>query len=284
MFRRRAPGSTAGSGPEPAGAAAPVTPAQPVGELARIAARFGLQPPDPAAGPSLAEAIVHADELWTAPRPGEIQRGVGAMFGGCPPVSLTGIRLWPVFGGSQREPDLILADALNRAHVVVDVAPTASAAPPAWVAAADVARCPRMPGSHQLWRHWQPELGARVPHDWTPACEGHTHLARSDLHGHQVSAIPQHDAWVMSRSWLPREVTMPSADDVRWIVLTASDQPLRERQPLIRSRWDSVSFARFATVVTEPYDDDASLSPSLAAVLRLMLPPSAGGDPGSGAR
>ena len=265
----------------PAAAATARTAAPIPGELGRIAARFGLRPWDGTTAPELvaplADAIQQADQLWTAPQAGEVQRGVVALFGGRPPASLVGVRLWPVLTQSASGPALTLADVRHRVHAVVDVAHvplgSASSAPrPGWVAASGVALAARMSGSHELWRHWHPELSAHAPHDWSPACDDHAHLARANAQGQFVAGIPQHDAWVMCRSWLPRGLVVPSATDVRWIVLSASDRPLREREPLVRSRWEAVSFTEFAVALCGYYEADTGLPASIAAVLRTLLP------------
>jgi hypothetical protein len=249
-------------------------------ELARIAERFRLrpwEPDDPTTGgvTTLADAIGQADPLWTSPGPGEVQRGVDAVFGGRPPASLIGVRLWPVPVHSASGPAMVLADLRHRVHVVVDVAPApVNRAPrPGWVAAATIAYGARMAGSHELWRHWSIELADHAPHEWTPSCEDHDHLARPNAQGLLVTGIPQHDAWMMSRSWLSGELAVPSVTDTRWVVLSASERPLRERERLIRGQWDVVSFAEFATVLTAPHDEDATLPPALATVVRMLLPP-----------
>ena len=260
-------------------ASVPVT-----GELGRIARRFGLQAYDDAAAPSsvpsLAAAIQQAAHLWAAARPGQLQEGVSAVFGARAPASLIGARLWPVLTESGSGPALMLADGRRRVHVVVDVAHLPSGRPvrPEWVPAAGIAPSARMSGSHQLWRHWHGELSAHTPHAWTPACDDHVHLARPNVQGQLVAGLPQHDAWVMSRSWLPSRFVVPFTSDTRWIVLSASERPLAERDHLIRSRWDAVSFEEFAAVVAAHHGADATLHPSIATVLRMMLPTAPYGD------
>lgn len=293
MFRRRAqqvleqppapaPGPVPGDSPaappdrddEPADAEA-------TDALARIAERFGLRPwePDADTAPgsvaTLAGAIQQADQLWAAPGPGEVQRGVEAIFGGRAPAALIGVRLWPVLVQSATGPAMVLADIRHRVHVVVDVppAPVNRAPRPGWVAAAAVAYGARMAGSHELWRHWAIELTDHAPHECTPACEGHNHLARPNAQGMLVTGIPQHDAWMMSRSWLSGELAIPSVTDTRWIVLSASPRPLRERERLVRSQWDVVSFGEFATVLAAHHDGESALAPAVATVVRMLLPP-----------
>ena len=267
-----APGGATGTGPD-----------ERPGELGRLAARFGLHPWDagdrPAAGPPssvppLAVAIQRAAPLWSPPRGGgEVPLGVSALCGGHPPASLIGVPAWPVLIGSGSGPALVLADLSCRVHVVVDVAHSPSGHPvrPRWIPAGVIAHGARMPGSHPLWRHWAPELCAHAPHAAAPTCESHTHLARPNAQGQLVTGVPQHDAWVMSRSWLPPEYVVPSAADAKWVVLGASDRPPRERDQLIRSRWDAVSFEQFAAVVAARHADDVTLPPALAVVLRMML-------------
>jgi hypothetical protein len=253
---------------------------EPSDELARIAARFELQPWDPAAlRPAgvtvLADAIQQAGQLWTSPGPAEVQRGVEAIFGGRPPASLIGVRLWPVLVQSTSGPALVLADIRHRVHVVVDVAPApVNRAPrPGWTAAAAIAYGARMPGSHDLWRHWSIELADHAPHEWVASCEDHNHMPRPNAQGLLVTAIPQHDAWMMSRSWLPGEFTVPSVTDTRWVVLSASVRSLRVRERLVRSQWDAVSFADFAGALTEHYAEDPTLPFTIATVVRMLLPP-----------
>jgi hypothetical protein len=226
---------------------------------------------------ALAAAIAQVGELWAAPRPGQVQDGVAAVCGGRVPASLLGIRLWPVLSQSGARPALLLADIHHRVHVVVDIVTTDRTLRPSWVAAATVDRGPRAPGSHYLWRHWNPELFAHAPHDWTSACDEHAHLARADAQGRLVAAVPQHDAWVMSRSWLAAELVMVSITDVHWVVLSPSAHPLRERDRRIQSQWQAVSFDDFAAVLATHHDADAALPYSDATLLQLMLPPAPSG-------
>lgn len=288
MFRRRAGLATLQPAPEiaddppaqPESDAPDEEPSEPseLEELARVLAQFRLPPWDhesaQVCAASLALAIQQADALWAAPGTGEVQRGLNAVCGGRPPASLGGVQLWPVLVESGSGPALVLADVRHRVHVVVDIALGPSGRPrrPGWVTAATVTHSARMPGSHPLWRNWQIELSDHAPHDWAPACEDHTHLARPNAQGKLVTAVPQHDAWMMSRSWLSAELTLPSVLDVRWVVLGASRRPLRERDPLIRSQWDAVCFAEFAVAVSEQYDDQTPPPASVATVLRMMLP------------
>jgi hypothetical protein len=246
--------------------------------LARIAARFGLSPwedgAEAGAGLALADALYQCDPFWTTPRPGELQRGVHLLCGGRAPGALAGMRLWPVLGQSASGPALVLADIRHRVHVVVDVAQTGSGVPvrPGWVPASVVAPAPHMPGSHPLWRHWQIELADHAPHEPVAACADHTHLARPNAQGRFLTGIPQHDAWMMSRSWLPDDLVLPSVTDVHWVVFGSSSRSLRERDPLIRSRWDVVSFADFAELLAAGYEQDATLPPAVATVVRMLLP------------
>ncbi len=246
--------------------------------LTRIAARFGLRPWDGTAGAgtvlTLAGAIQQVDQFWTAPRAGEVQRGVTALCGGRVPSALVGMRLWPTLSHSASGPALVLTDIHRRVHVVVDIAHLSSGRPvrPGWVPASSIAMAPRMPGSHPLWRHWQIELADHAPHEAGTACDDHTHLARPNAQGRWVTGIPQHDAWMMSRAWLEDELVLPSVTDVHWVVLSASPRALRERDALIRSRWDVVSFAEFAKLVVAEHEEDARLPEPIASVLRMMLP------------
>ena len=228
----------------------------------------------PVSGSALALAITQADPLWAAPRTSEVQRGLDAICGGRAPAALVGVQLWPVLLDSASGPALVLADVRHRVHVVVDIALAAGGRPrrPGWVAAAAITHSVRMPGSHPLWRHWQIELSDHAPHDWTPACDDHAHLARPNAQGHLVTGVPQHDTWMMSRSWLSAELALPSVPDVRWVVLGPTRRPLRERDPLIRGQWDTVSFSEFAGVAAGPPDADAPLAASVATVLRMLLP------------
>jgi hypothetical protein len=253
---------------------------EPSDVLGRIAERFELRPWDPqAVRPAgitvLAEAIAQAAQLWTAPGPGELQRGVEALFGGRAPATLIGIRLWPVLVQSASGPALVLADIRHRVHVVVDVAPAPlNRAPrPGWTAAAAIAYGARIPGSHELWRHWSIELADHAPHEWMASCEDHNHMARPNAQGLLVTGIPQHDAWMMSRSWLPAELTVPSITDTRWVVLSASARPLRERERQVRSQWEVVSFADFATTLTAHHAEDPTLPFAVATIIRMLLPP-----------
>ena len=272
MFRRQ-------SKPAPADAD-PVclAPAEIPGELGRIAERFGLRPWSstltPTASSPLAAAIQRADSLWTAPRAGQVQAGIDVLCGARAPESLIGVEVWPVVIQSGGGPALVLVDLNRRVRIVVDVGHLAAhgSTQPRWVPAATVARSARMPGSIPLWQHWRPELSAHTPHDWAGACEDHTHLDRPNVQGQLATAIPQHDAWVMSRSWLPAELVLPSATDARWVVLGASDRPLRQRDRLIRSTWDAVSFEEFAAALSAHHAVDPPLDPSIATVLRMMLP------------
>jgi hypothetical protein len=248
-------------------------------ELERVVARFALPPWDhdatPVSGPALAAALWQADPLWAAPRAGEVQRGLDAICGGHPPAALIGVQLWPTLLESASGPALVRADVRHRVHVVVDIplAPTGRPRRPGWVAAASITHSARMPGSHPLWRHWQIELSDHAPHDWGAACADHTHLARPNAQGHLITGVPQHDAWMMSRSWLSPELALPSVPDVRWIVLGPTRRPLRERDPLIRGQWDTVSFGEFASAVAGQPDADAPQLPaSVGTVLRMMLP------------
>jgi hypothetical protein len=286
VFRRRAQQATLEPAPQAVVPASPdVDPsadevAEPSDyeELSRVLAPFALPPWDheaaPVSGPALALAITQADPLWAAPRTGEVQRGLDAICGGRAPASLVGVQLWPVLVDSASGPALVLADVRHRVHVVVDIAlaPSGRSRRPGWVAAAGITHSARMPGSHPLWRHWQIELSDHAPHDWTPACDDHLHLARPNAQGHLITAVPQHDAWMMSRSWLSAELALPSVLDVRWVVLGPTRRPLREWDPLIRGQWDTVSFSDFATVVAGPADADAPLPGSIATVLRMLLP------------
>jgi hypothetical protein len=257
--------------------------------LELIAARHGLPPWDhgqaPVTGLALASAIQQARALWGPPGSGRMQPGVYAVCGGRPPASLLGRQLWPVLVQSDSGPALVLTDIRYRIHVVVDVAHTLGGWPPRprWVPAAAVAHSARLPGSHPLWRRWQFELNDRAPHDWTPSCADHLHLGRPNAQGRLVTGIPQHDVWTMSRSWLPSELRLPSVTDVRWVVLSATDRPIRERESEIRSRWDAVSFAEFAAAALAEHDSEAPLPTSLAAALRMMrpLPVPADAEPGS---
>lgn len=243
-----------------------------------IAARYGLAPwdhgQDPVNGVMLASAIQQARALWGPPGIGGMQPGVTAVCGGRPPASLLGRQLWPVLVQSASGPALALTDIRYRIHVVVDVAHTIAGWPPrpGWVPAAAVAHGARLAGSHPLWRRWQFELSDRTPHDWAPSCGDHTHLHRPNAQGRLVTGIPQHDAWTMSRSWLSSELALSSVTDVRWVVLSATDRPVRERESQIRSYWDAVSFAEFSTAVTAEYDSEVPLPPSVARVLRMMQP------------
>jgi hypothetical protein len=252
-----------------------------------IAARHGLLPWDhtqaPVTGLTLASAIQQARALWGPPGYGRMQPGVSAVCGGRPPASLLGRQLWPVLVQSASGPALVLTDIRYRIHVVVDVAHTLGGWPPRprWVPAAVVAHGVRLPGSHPLWRRWQFELSDRAPHDWAPSCADHLHLGRPNPQGRLVTGIPQHDAWAMSRSWLSAKLGLASVTDVRWVVLSATDRPVRERESQIRSHWDAVSFAEFATAALAEYDDDAPLPTSLAAVLRMMRPAPAPAEPDS---
>lgn len=245
------------------------------GELGRMAERFGLRPRDDTTtagqAAALAAAIQCADPLWTPPRPGQVQRAAQALCGGRAPDRLIGVELWPVV--TQSGPALVLADARRRARVVVDVHPArAGVHRPRWVAASAVVHSARMPGSFALWQHWRPELTAHAPHDWTPTCDGHVHLDRPNAQGMWTTAIPRHDAWMMSRSWLPAEIVLPHSTDARWIVLGPDDRPLRQRDPLVRSTWDVVCFEEFAAVMAAHFGTDAALDPAVATVVRLMLP------------
>lgn len=246
--------------------------------LERVLAPFALPPWNhesaPVSAPALALAITQADPLWAVPRAGEVQRGVDAICGGRASASLVGLQLWPVLLESTSGPALVLADVRRRVHVVVDIALAPSGRPrrPAWVAAAAITHSARMPGSHPLWRHWQIELSDHAPHEWGPACADHTHLARPNAQGHMITGVPQHDAWMMSRSWLSTELALPSVPDVRWIVLGPSRRPLRERDPLIRGQWDTVSFSEFAAAAAGPFDADVPLAASVGTVLRMLLP------------
>lgn len=259
------------------GRAEPQAAEPPSVELAQLAARFGLAPWDVRtddAPPSLAAAIAAAGPLWGAPRAGEVQPGVTAIFGGHPPASVVGVRLWPVPVSTESGPALVLADIRHRVHVVVDAVrlPNGAAPQPGWAAAATVSYGARLPGSSELWLHWAPELADHAPHEWTTGCDVHAHLARPNAHGQWVTAIPQHDAWMMSKSWVSPELVVPSIADVRWVVLSASARPLKQRELKIRSRWDVVSFAAFGTAVAAGYDEHAPLPTSVARLLRLLLP------------
>jgi hypothetical protein len=286
VFRRRAQHTVLEPAPEAVEIAPPPAdefdePSEPSDyeALERVLARFALPPWDhetaPVSGPALAAAISQAETLWAAPRATEVQRGVHAICGGRPPASLIGVQLWPVLLESASGPALVLADVRHRVHVVVDIALAPNGRPrrPGWVAAATITHSARMPGSHPLWRHWQIELSDHAPHDLGAACADHTHLARPNAQGHMTTGVPQHDAWMMSRSWLRSELALPSVPDVRWIVLSPTRRPLRDRDPLIRGLWDTVSFSEFATAIAGPPDADAPpLPPSVGTVLRMMLP------------
>jgi hypothetical protein len=286
VFRRRAQHTVLEPAPEAVEIAPPPAdefdePSEPSDyeALERVLARFALPPWDhetaPVSGPALVAAISQAETLWAAPRATEVQRGVHAICGGRPPASLIGVQLWPVLLESASGPALVLADVRHRVHVVVDIALAPNGRPrrPGWVAAATITHSARMPGSHPLWRHWQIELSDHAPHDLGAACAAHTHLARPNAQGHMITGVPQHDAWMMSRSWLRSELALPSVPDVRWIVLSPTRRPLRDRDPLIRGLWDTVSFSEFATAIAGPPDADAPpLPPSVGTVLRMMLP------------
>jgi hypothetical protein len=241
--------------------------------LAELATRFGLRPYGEVDAAALTTAIALADPLWAAPRAGEMQAGVAAFFAGFPPAGLVGSRVWPIPVRSASGPALVLADVRHRVHAVVDVAlsPAGRAPRPPWVAAAAISYGARMAGSADLWRHWAIELTDHAPHEWTPGCEGHHDLPRPNAQGLLVTAIPQHDAWVMSRSWLPSEFVVPSVTDVRWIALSPAERSVKEREAAIRSRWDSVSFAAFGTALAARYDD--ALPDPVATILRMLLPP-----------
>lgn len=227
------------------------------------------EPPLP--GATLAAAIAQTAPLWSPPAPAEVQRGTSAVCGGRPPVSVVGVQLWPVLPESTSGPALVLADIRRRIHVVVDVTPVAARTPrPGWVAASGIVHAARLPGSHPLWRHWQFELADHAAHEPSPACDGHVHLARPNAQGRLQTGLPQHDAWMMSRSWLPAELALPSTTDVRWVVLSSSDRPLRLREPSIHGTWDAVSYAEFAAGATTGYDPDEPLPASVAALLDLM--------------
>jgi hypothetical protein len=219
---------------------------------------------------SLAGLIQRTDGLWIAPRAGEVQPGVNAVFGSRPPTELIGVRLWPVLISSGHGPALVLVDIHYRVRVVVDVARAPGGLPyrPGWVAAATVSYGARMPGSHELWLDWARELSEHAPHDWTPACAEHAHLPRPDPHGQYVTAIPQHDAWLMSRSWVPSDLIVPSIADVRRIVLSRSERPLRARERRIRSRWDAVSFAQFGGVVEGCVGADTAVLRAIEPLMR----------------
>jgi hypothetical protein len=232
-------------------------------------------------GPTLGAALAQADLLWDAPRPGEAQPGLTAVFGGFPPASLIGVRLWPVLVRPHGAAVLVLADVRHQVHVVVEVASAIDGQTPRpkWVSAASISHGTRLPGSVELWRHWAIELSDHAPHEWSAGCDGHNHLPRPNAQGHLVTAIPQHDAWVMSRTWLPGELVVPSVTDVRWLVLSASDRPLKEREPQVRSRWDAVSYADLAGALAARYADTA-LPDAVAAVLELLPPDLLRTDPG----
>ena len=282
MFRRQTKPCPVEVGPDPDSDGAAVIP----GELGRIAERYGLRPWSSTATPTavspLAAAIQRADVLWAAPRAGQVQTGTDLLCGGRAPESLIGVEAWPVVLQSGGGPALVLVDLNRRVRVVVDVGPMAvhGSAQPGWVPAATVARCARMPGSFQLWQHWRPELSAHTPHDWSAACEDHTHLDRPNAQGQLTTAIPQHDAWTMSRSWLPTELVLPAASDARWVALNASDRPLRQRNRLIRSTWDVVSYEEFAAGLAAHRAADPPLDPAIATVLRMMLPVAPAGPTG----
>lgn len=234
--------------------------------------RASAAAPTPASPAAVAEALVGAPELWTAPRTGEVQLGAAALCGGRAPRRLAGMQLWPAL--TRSGPALVLGDAHRRVRVVVDVEP-AIAAPPRrleWVPAGTVAPLPRMPGSHRLWRRWQPELIAAAAHEWGPACEEHAHVSRAGAQGQLVAGIPRHDAWVMTRAWLPEALLLPDVSDVHWVLLSASDQPARGREPLLHSHWDAVSYAELAGVLARWRAGRPAPAPGIAAVLQLVLP------------
>jgi hypothetical protein len=243
-----------------------VLPVAPESARSRIAGEYGLR----ADASDLAEALVQADALWTPPRPGTLAPGVTALWPELVPPSLVGVRLWPALVAAASGPALVLADVRGGIRVILDLARADSR--PGWVAAAAVARAARMPGSHQLWRHWQPELAAHAAHDLAPSCDGHTHLARPDVRGQYATALPQHDAWQMSRSWVPAELNPTLVEDTHWVVLGESDRPLRERNPEIRGRWDVTGLDEFAAALVAPYSPPGPLPPDVAAVVRAMLP------------
>jgi hypothetical protein len=225
-------------------------------------------------GPTLCAALAQADLLWDAPRPGEAQSGLTAVFGGFPPASLIGVRLWPVLVRPHGAAVLVLADVRHQVHVVVEVASAidGQSPRPKWVSAASISHGARLPGSVELWRHWAIELSDHAPHAWSSGCDGHNHLPRPNAQGHLVTAIPQHDAWVMSRTWLPTDLVVPSVTDVRWLALSASDRPLKEREPDLRSRWDAVSYADLAGALVGRYETDSALPDAVGAVLELLPP------------